>query len=638
MTGPSVPSSTASEKDSGFSEFIVDSLSQQGQRGNGTAHVAHLLTLLRQLPRCLEDSEDDLSSLERLSAVLGRAGQLDCLSWFDSRAGGISERPQSHHCTSGMKLDDELAETALRAMTSRTTETCGVSRDGKSWIVIASPVLDDPANSGCLAGGFRIAGESPAWLASLMELTALILGHSLAERNRLIAEQELAAASAIIDLAARIEVAETQDQACQVLADELSRHVGCPMAAIGVLASDEGSCRLIASSCSASDAGADQRDTALEAALDEVVIHDSDTRWPPESESRRAGLLTHRRLVEQGFGDCVIGAPLRNRDGSVFGAWLLAGDTTLLKSPEVIRFLRACEFRLAETLELVKRAQRPAWRRSLDRLIELAGGSPIRSTSIAITAIAGLLAIPLPHNVKCQCELQPMTRRFVAAPFNGSLEKSFVEPGDVVEPDQLLARMDDQEINWELAGADAEHHRASKERDTHLAKQDFASAQLAKYDMERLQLRRRLLSHRSENLEIRSPIAGLVIAGDLERSEGVPLDTGDTLFEIAPIDRMVVEVAIPETDIAHVETGQEVTVSLDGFAGDSLTGTLLRIHPRSEMKDGEHVFVGEVEFDNQDGRLLPGMHGQAHVSSGLEPLGWIVFHKPYEAFLFWMGW
>jgi multidrug resistance efflux pump len=208
----------------------------------------------------------------------------------------------------------------------------------------------------------------------------------------------------------------------------------------------------------------------------------------------------------------------------------------------------------------------------------------------------------------------------------------------VVEENQLLARMDDREINLELAGADAEHHRASKERDSHLAQQDIADAQLAGYEMERLKLRQRLLTHRSENLEIRSPISGLVIDGDLKRSEGIPLATGDMMFEIAPIDRMVVEIAIPETDIAHVEVGQEVSVALEGVHGRSLVGQLVRVHPRSEMKDDEHVFIGEVEFDNPDGRLLPGMHGHAGISSGFQPMGWIVFHRPYEAFLFWMGW
>lgn len=621
----------------GFSEFIVDSLPQQGG-GSGNAAAAHLLTVMRQLPQCLSESDDNTPALSKMAGVLSRAGLLEALAWFEKGQRGLAAKPELFQTDESPDLQQELAETAARAAASRVTETCGISRDGASWIVIASPVHADPVSGGCLVGAFRIGRESPAWLAGQIELAALILGHSLTDRGRIAAEQELAAAAAIIDLAARLEKATSFDQACQTLVDEISRHTGCPQVAIGTLASENASCRLRATSGDRRSSLDTNAKSAIEAAFDEIVIRNEDSVWPPEVETHRTGLMTHRRLVDDRFAECVIGAPLRNRDGSVFGAWLFLGDRSLIETPATRQFVRACEYRLAETLNLVKRAERPAWKRSLDSLVRKLGGSPRRAMTFGVAIMTGLCAIPIPHHVSGSCELQPMTRRFIAAPFDGTLDETLVEPGDVVEPDQLLARMDDREINLELAGADAEHHRASKERDSHLAKQDIADAQLARYEMERLKLRQRLLTHRSENLEIRSPIAGLVIDGDLKRSEGIPLATGDTMFEIAPIDRMVVEIAIPETDIAHVEVGQDVSVSLEGVRGRSLTGQLVRIHPRSEMKDDEHVFIGEVEFDNPDGQLLPGMHGNASIGSGFEPMGWIVFHRPYEAFLFWMGW
>lgn len=621
---------------SGFSEFIVDAIPQQGNSSGAAA--AHFLTVLRQLPQCLAESDNDTPSLTRMAEVLQRAGQLECLAWFERTQRGLSDKPEMFKADESPQLQQELAETAVRAATSRVTETCGVSRDGSSWIVIASPVQAEPVPGGCLVGAFRIGRESPGWLAGQVELAALILGHSLTNRSRVAAEQELGAASAIIDLAARLEKAKNLDEACQILVDEMSRHTACPQVAIGTLASESDSCRLRAHSGDRRTSLAVDTKSAIEAAFDEIVIRDEESVWPPEVETRRTGLLTHRRLVDKGVAECVIGAPLRNRDGSVFGAWIFLGDSRLISTSAMRQFLRACEYRLAETLNLVKRAERPAWKRSLDGLVKKLGGSPKRTVAFGTAIMAGLCAIPIPHNVSANCELQPVTRRFIAAPFDGTLDKTLVEPGDVIEENQLLARMDDHEINLELAGADAEHHRAAKERDTHLANQDIADAQLARYEMERLKLRQRLLTHRSENLEIRSPIAGLVIDGDLKRSEGIPLATGDTMFEIAPIDRMVVEIAIPETDIAHVNVGQEVSVSLEGIRGQSLTGELIRIHPRSEMKDDEHVFIGEVEFANSDGRLLPGMHGHASIDSGFEPMGWIVFHRPSEAFLFWMGW
>jgi hypothetical protein len=533
---------------SGFTDFIVDSLPLRGSQVATGDAAAHLLTVLRQLPQCLAESDDNFSALTKMAGVLRRSGKLECLAWFERGQRGLAGKPEIVTTLNDPGLHRELAETASRAAMSRMTETCGVSRDGSAWIVIASPVQGGPVSAGCLAGAFRIERESPAWLAGQIELAALILGHSVTDRHRVTAEQELAAAAAIIDLAARLEKATTFDQACQTLADEMSRHTGCPQVAIGTLASESDSCRLRACSGDRRSSLDSKTKAALEAALDEVVIRDEDSVWPPEAETQRSGLLTLRRLADEVSVKCVIGSPLRNRDGSVFGAWLFLGDASLVETPATRHFIRACEYRLIETLNLVKRSQRSAWKRSVDQLVQKAGGSPRRAAAIVIAITAGLCAIPIPHNVSGHCELQPMTRRFIAAPFDGTLDKTFVEPGDVVEANQLLARMDDREIVLELAGADAEHHRASKERDTHLAKQDIADAQLARYEMERLQLRQRLLTRRSENLEIRSPIAGLVIDGDLKRSEGIPLATGDTLFEIAPIDRMVVEVAIPETD------------------------------------------------------------------------------------------
>jgi multidrug resistance efflux pump len=64
-------------------------------------------------------------------------------------------------------------------------------------------------------------------------------------------------------------------------------------------------------------------------------------------------------------------------------------------------------------------------------------------------------------------------------------------------------------------------------------------------------------------LDIKSPIDGVVISGDLKRAEGAPVAIGQTLYEIAPLDRMVAEVAIPDDEISRVRLAQSVTINLD---------------------------------------------------------------------------
>jgi multidrug efflux pump subunit AcrA (membrane-fusion protein) len=246
--------------------------------------------------------------------------------------------------------------------------------------------------------------------------------------------------------------------------------------------------------------------------------------------------------------------------------------------------------------------------------------------------------VPIWHRVTGRCELQPVTRRYVAAPFEGTLRKSFVEPGDLVERNQLLAKMDGREIRFELAGMRAEYNRAAKQRDSHLAAQDYGAAQRAKLEMQRCELRTRLLEHRGENLEIRSPTKGIVVSGEMKRAEGICLTTGQTLFEIAPLDQMVVEIAVPEDDISRVENGRKLVAALDAFPGRRWQATISRIQPRAEVRDNEQIFIAEAVLENDEGILRPGMEGRARIDGEWRPLGWCLFHRAWEKLVLRWGW
>jgi multidrug efflux pump subunit AcrA (membrane-fusion protein) len=171
-----------------------------------------------------------------------------------------------------------------------------------------------------------------------------------------------------------------------------------------------------------------------------------------------------------------------------------------------------------------------------------------------------------------------------------------------------------------------------------MAAHDVVASQLAKLEMEQLKADMDILKNRAENLEIKSPIDGIVISGDQERAEGAPLTVGQSLFEIAPLDKMIVEVAVPENEINYVEAGLDVTIRLDSFPRRTWTGTIRKVHPRAEIRDDENVFIAEVYLDNPGDLLRPGMNGRAKVISGRRPLAWNLFHKPWETMLTALGW
>lgn len=258
------------------------------------------------------------------------------------------------------------------------------------------------------------------------------------------------------------------------------------------------------------------------------------------------------------------------------------------------------------------------------------------SFAAALVATAAM-AVPVPYSVTCDCELQPVTRRFVAAPFEGALERALVEVGDTVTEGQLLARMDGKEVRWEQAGNTADYERAAKERDAHLAAQEFGEAQLAKLQMERLRLTGQMLEHRGDHLEIRSPIDGIVVSGELKRVEGARLSMGQTLFEIAPLDQMIVEVEIPEAEFASISDHASATIRLEAFPSHRLEGTLQRICPRAELRRKQQIFVGEIPLPNSTGRLRPGMRGRVSLAAGQSTLSWRLFHRALTKLQMWWG-
>jgi len=321
----------------------------------------------------------------------------------------------------------------------------------------------------------------------------------------------------------------------------------------------------------------------------------------------------------------------------VRGAWLFAGPVAALCRDDVVALLRAAQSPVASALQLLVRAQ-VGWfhsfLRGLARMIRQRRGQAIL---LAVAVAAALLFVPVPHRVRCNCQLEPVTRRFVAAPFAGPLKETFVEPGDLVKQGQLLARMDGREIRWELSGVQADLYRAAKQRAGHVASHEAGEAEVARHEVDRLQFREQLLKSRDQDLEIRSPVDGMVVSGDLKDAEGMPLKVGEVLFEVTPLEAMVVELAVPEDDVTCVRSGMPVAITLDAFPSCRYTAQVERVHPRAELRDGENIFVAEVPLENERRELLPGMRGHGRIAVGHARLGWILFHRPMAAALEWLG-
>ena len=337
-------------------------------------------------------------------------------------------------------------------------------------------------------------------------------------------------------------------------------------------------------------------------------------------------------LVQTDHINCLV---LRNFDRSISGFCLLMSGDARRELHEIASSL------IGDQHELYQKAKprflgriRIAYRRAFRRQWILNFGIPI-------VAVALLLATPFPLQVKTKCTVQPEKKRYIAAPYDGRLEEVFVEPGDVVNQGDVLARMDAQEIRWELGVVSADYNRARKQRDAAMAPgaRDESTAQIAKFEMERLELKRKLLQDREANLDIKSPTDGVVISGDPKKLEGARLTMGQTLAEVGPMEENIFELEIDDADIRHVAIGDPVRIKLDSMPTKTLYGTLDLIHPQAEQRGDRNVFIGDVKVEASDRQQLrPGMKGTAKITGPTHALGWNLFHKAWEQLLFRFGW
>lgn len=593
------------------------------------------IRLIQSRARLAVAEANEQRQLASLADVLSKLIQVGVIAFCEQSSTGWSLKQTE------IRIADEVILNKLTAVASRLQDqpsiTARITDIGKeTWRVLAVQIRPHATASQGLIVSFRSPTTSDDTVRTALEIIASEIAIVRSDSERKQVAMELENSAAVLELMAKLESCGSITEACQLFAELVAKHLNA-VVAVGLFKSPKSPCQLKSISGVAGVDPLSPRTMALSAAIDEVATNDASTYWPPLNPRARRSLLTHQRLVDRQFCHSVMGMPIKDAQGKLIGAWLCLADHELHKKPAAVGFLRVCSYRLGPTLELLRRAERSPIQRAWNHFRSKLNPTMRRVLVLMVMGLIALMAAPWPHHLNCQSELQPVTRRYVAAPFEGTLEKSFVEPGDVVNAGDLLAKIDDREIHWELAGIDAEQQKAFKERDTKLAKNEIAAAQLARYDAERLELRRHLLNHRSEHLEIRSPTSGLVITGDLKRSEGVPLAVGKILFEIAPLERMIVEVAIPERDISYAFINQSVELTVDGFAGLRWKGSLLRIHPRSEMRENKSVFIGEFELQNDDRRLLPGMHGHAKLEGDWKPIGWLLFHRAWDTLIEWLG-
>jgi cobalt-zinc-cadmium efflux system membrane fusion protein len=224
----------------------------------------------------------------------------------------------------------------------------------------------------------------------------------------------------------------------------------------------------------------------------------------------------------------------------------------------------------------------------------------------------------------------------VAPPSEGRLVRVLADLGQAVTAGQELAQLESPEVgsargDLERARADVEVTREGFERERTLfeqkisPKKDLSQAeadyQRAQADLRAAEARLRTLGALPGGtgpvLAVRSPISGIVV--QREATPGQIAGPSDTLFTVADLERLWVELDAYEEDLGRLRAGQVVTLTTGAFRDSTFRAEVTYV---GQIVDPQSRTVKvRVVVANPGLLLRPGMFVTARISGTAPPPG-----------------
>jgi len=146
--------------------------------------------------------------------------------------------------------------------------------------------------------------------------------------------------------------------------------------------------------------------------------------------------------------------------------------------------------------------------------------------------------------------------------------------------------------------ADADVRRYTTELNTLNTDRQITALDIELYQkqVQYLQQRVTYLQERYAGTKLVAPFDGLVVS--IDRRVGEWIESYEPIGTLADPRQLIVEVNVPETQIASVSVGQVVRVVLDGFPDKNFTARVKEIASQASIYQGKNVYRTLVTFDN----------------------------------------
>lgn len=375
---------------------------------------------------------------------------------------------------------------------------------------------------------------------------------------------------------------------------------------------------------------------ALESAMEEALDQERPVAVPAPPDGGFQISLAHEAFQRQ-YGSGSLASVPFGREGGIYGVITLERPAARPIEPETIELCEALCALAGPVLELERRNERwigrKVWVSLRAQLAKVTGprhGALKLSLAILLLLVLFFSVADTDYEITSDSAIEAEVRRVAVAPFNGYVSEAPFRAGDIVAEGDLLFLLDDRELLLQRHGYASQVDQLTKQYNQALADGERAEVRVLAARLDEVRAELDLVDDQLGRTRVTSPIEGLVVAGDMSQAIGAPVERGQVVFEVAPLDAYRVILEVDERDVADLAVGQTGDLVLSAFPTEPVPFTVTKITPVSLATEGRNYFRVEARIDSVDARLRPGMEGVSKVSIGERKLIWVWTHRTID--------
>lgn len=206
---------------------------------------------------------------------------------------------------------------------------------------------------------------------------------------------------------------------------------------------------------------------------------------------------------------------------------------------------------------------------------------------------------------------QPKQEVIVSAETAGRVVRVLVEEGASVHAGQVLATVEVDKLNVNVANAQANFDNAQQNLQRFESAYQTGGVTLQQLDQAKLQFETAKNNLKASKITagdatIKTSVSGIVNARKIE--PGAYVNAGTQAFDIVNVSTLKLRVNVDEKNVVGLRVGQSVDVSASVYPNKVFSGKITFIAPKA---DGSLNFPVEIDVPNGNNELRAGMYGTA---------------------------